>query len=515
MNLYDSQRAGEEFARAIRSGNPQTIARSAAANIWPLYNDYFEWLVSTVVGLPIGVLEQFPLLRVLHPMPTMFGRASPLFVLAADADEQRSMSPEETDFVYLGQMMAHRISGDISAALALSRRLERRLLAADFESRDRVGGPLWYFQHQIGSTRLAAADTSGALLEFGTARQLAKFAVRSDAERLALGGIALAHAVRGMHRDAARALAEARSLNAPTLPHAASIASSEAAAAGLLAVDRMEEDLDDILDLMEPYDSTESSWSFSLLARCRACLACERPEDALEAIRLAADAHVTQPGSFAADVIASMSIQAHLMTGDLLWARRTADVISDAGVLTRLAMARLFIQDGRLGAAAQQLRILAADDRVGPAQRAESTLLSGWLELVRNGEVAHETAVQISRTTRRDDARRQIVGMPRQLLDQASSGLSREVAAEIERMRAGLTAVATEARPTLTPGELRILDVSPMHPSIASMASALGLSPNTVKSQLRKIYRSLGCSTRADATRIASRLRLLTPENGS
>jgi DNA-binding CsgD family transcriptional regulator len=55
-----------------------------------------------------------------------------------------------------------------------------------------------------------------------------------------------------------------------------------------------------------------------------------------------------------------------------------------------------------------------------------------------------------------------------------------------------------QARPSLTSGELRILNALPAQRSTANMASSFHVSPNTVKSQLRSIYRKLGVSSRAE-----------------
>ncbi|NYD67687.1 helix-turn-helix transcriptional regulator [Agromyces atrinae] len=512
MNLNDSRRASDELTRALGSGNAETIARAASTNIWPLYSDHTDMLTMAIAALPSPVLERHPMLRVLHPMTPVLARTSRPFKPVVYADDARSMSPEELDFVYLAHMIAFRLSGDTAASVSYARRLEDRLLQTRVESRDRMDGPLWFFHHQIGSTLLSAGDTSGALLEFATSRQLGKFSLQTDAERMALGRTALAHAVRGSLGEADRALADAQQLPEPTHGHLCAVTTSEAAAAGLLAVDRMTDDVDELLSAMEPYDSIEVSWPFALLARCRSFLAREQPEDALEAIHLAADAHIVQDGSFASDVIAAKSIQAFLATGDIAWAHRVAEDKGASGVLTRLAVVRLSLQDGRFDAAAHDLRLLAADHSLGPAQRSEVVLLAGWLEFGRTGEITRDMALQISRTARRDDSRRQFAALPKQLIEHASTLLSGESGVEFDALTAGLATFEIARRPTLTAGEQRILNALAVHSSTASMASAFHVSPNTVKSQLRTLYRKLGCSSRAEAVRIATRLHLLAGE---
>lgn len=508
MNFSDAARAKDELADALVSGNAAAIARVAAYHVWPLYSEHFEMLTSAIAGLPSDALERYPMLRVLHPMTAVLARSARPFKPMFYADDSRSMSPEEVDFLYLAQMIAFRLSGDVTAALVYARRLEDRVQQTRIESRDRMDGPLWYFHHQIGSTLLSAGDSSRALLEFATARQLGRLSIQRDAERMALASAALAHAARGSHRDALRSLAEAQQSAAPTAAHANAIRSAETAAVAVIAVDLMSDDRDDSIAAMDPYDSLELSWPFALLARCRDFLSREQPEDALEAIQLAAESHLVQRGSFAADVIAAASIQALLVTGDVTRARRVAEEAAKYGVLTRLATVRMYLHEGRFDAAAHLLSALSGDQTLGPAQRADTVLLSGWLELGRSGGLAPDTALLISRTARRRHCRRQLAVMPRQLMEHVREQLPGDSVVEFDAATAGLTHFEMVSRPVLTPGELRILNALPASRSTAMMASSFHVSPNTVKSQLRTLYRKLGCSTRDDAIRIATRLHL-------
>jgi ATP/maltotriose-dependent transcriptional regulator MalT len=509
VNLSDADRAREELGRAIGSGHPETIARVAMSNIWPLYSCHSEMLTAAISTLPSPVLERYPVLRIIHPMTPVLARTTRPFKPLMYQDQARSMSPEEVDLVTVVQMIAFRTSGDVAAALIYARRLEDRILQTRVESRERTDGPLWFFHHQIGSTLLAAGDSSRALQEFATCRQLGRFSNQPDAQRLALGRTALAHAVRGSLDDADRALADARLQPPPTTAHVNSSRTSEATAAALVAVDRMSDDLDDRLAGLDPYDTIELTWPFALLARSRAFLAHQRPEDSLEAIRLARDAHPAQHGSFATDVIAAMSIKALLAIGDIPQARRIADQNVKAGVLTRLATVRVSLNEGRFDAAGSDIRLLTADRDLGPAQRSESVLLSGWLELASTGDIDVDTAGQIARIAKKPESRRLLATMPRQLIDHVKQQLPDESAAEFDAITTGLRNYEMRSRPMLTSGEQRVLNALPSHGTTAEMASAFHVSPNTVKSQLKSLYRKLGCSTREDAIKIASRLHLL------
>ncbi|GAA1918805.1 hypothetical protein GCM10009775_09200 [Microbacterium aoyamense] len=509
MNLNDPVKAKDELDRAVSSGSADAIARAAVANIWPLYSAHAGALRSAIVGLPSPVLERHPMLKMLHPMTPVLARTTRPFKPLIYQDDARTMSPEEVDFLTLVQMIAFRTSGDVTAALSYARRLEDRILQTRVESRERTDGPLWFFHHQIGSTLLAAGDTTRALLEFATSRQLGRFSIQRDAERMALGREALAHAVRGSLGDAERALAAAKTAPMPTVAHVDSCRTSEATAAALIAVDRMSDDLDDALAALDPYDTIELTWPFALLARARAFLARRQPEDALEAIHLASDSHPAQQGSFATDVVAATSIKALLAIGDITLARRIADENVDAGTLTRLATVRVALHDGRFDVAGHALRVLAADQSLGPAQRAESVLLGGWLELARTDDIDRDTALQISRIARKRDSRRLLAIMPRQLVDHVRALLPSEPAAEFDAVTSGLANFEMHPRPILTTGERRVLNALPSHQTTAAIAETFHVSPNTIKSQLQSLYRKLGSSTRDEAIKTASRLHLI------
>ena len=61
----------------------------------------------------------------------------------------------------------------------------------------------------------------------------------------------------------------------------------------------------------------------------------------------------------------------------------------------------------------------------------------------------------------------------------------------------------------LTPRERDLLALLPTHLSNAAMGEQLFLSVNTVKTNLKAVYRKLGASSRADAVDIARRMGLL------
>ena len=507
MNINDEAKAREELERAIGTSHAETIAKTAMANIWPLYSSHYVLLTKAIDMLPATVLERYPVLRVVHPMTPVLARNRPYKPLVYP-DDARGMSPDELDALTLGQMIAFRFSGDVAAALIYAQRLEERIHQMHVDGRARSDGPLWFLHLQIGSTYLAAGQSSRALLEFATARQLGRLSLQEDAERMAIARAALAHAVRGSLEDAEAALADGARMTPPTAAHENSTYSTERTAAALIAVERMSADMTCALAELEPYDSIEVIWPFALLARVRALLAWKRPHEALELLQLAGDAHPAQHGSFASDVIASNTIDALLAVGDEVAAHRIADAATNPGMLTSLSIVHLALCEGNHAGASRILRRIGAQRNLGPGVRAKHLLLSACLEFARKGSIDARMAASIARIAITGNSRHVLTTVPAGLIAQVESHLSGDTAEEFARAIAGLEFSDLESRPALTSSELRVLAALSRHATIARIAAEFHVSPNTIKSQLKSLYRKLGCSSREEAIEIGGRFRM-------
>ncbi|GAA3641387.1 hypothetical protein GCM10022200_26470 [Microbacterium awajiense] len=510
MNLSDSDRARAELERAVQGGDAEQIARAAMINVWPLLTSHTQLLVSTVSALDAHTLQRYPVLRIVHPMTAVLAGSSRSFKPEMYSEHARTMSAEEIDFVVLTQIIAYRTNGDVDAALLYAKRLSDRIRDVQHESRDRLDGPRWYFHHQIAATYLAAGDTGRALQELGTTRHLARLSAQPDAERAALGRIALAHAARGALGEAELALREAQGRPDPTPAHASSCISTENVAAAIISVDRLADDVEERLTALPAYESIELAWPLALLAKTRMLLAWQRPDDALEAVRLARIAHPIQPGSLAADAVHATTIMSLMEADEVPHARTVAEQAAvRSGVLTRLATVRLALREGDVSEANRLLRVLDQDHSRGPAQRAETALLSAWLEFLRTGALDRQAVAQMERVVHRRDNRRLLLSIPRQLVDAVRAGLPGERIGAFDAAVGDHARVEIEPLPDLTAGERRVLGSLRDGRSTAQLAADFHVSPNTIKSQLRSIYRKLGCSSRTEALRVAERLRLL------
>lgn len=67
-------------------------------------------------------------------------------------------------------------------------------------------------------------------------------------------------------------------------------------------------------------------------------------------------------------------------------------------------------------------------------------------------------------------------------------------------------------RPALSPGELQLLELLPSRAGNAALAATLGVSINTIKTRLRRLYAKLGASNRDDAVQRATHLGLTSED---
>lgn len=156
-----------------------------------------------------------------------------------------------------------------------------------------------------------------------------------------------------------------------------------------------------------------------------------------------------------------------------------------------LVLAIAAAADAHRGRVEDAVREVQRSDRVLAASRG----LPPWYEV--------ETRIALARTALRlSDVLR-----TRRLLAEASRLLRREPAAHVLRQRldelwAQADAVADSAIGggwSLTTAELRVLQLLPTHLSYPDIARRLFVSPNTVKTHARAVYRKLDASSRAEA----------------
>ncbi|GAA1542958.1 DNA-binding CsgD family transcriptional regulator [Microbacterium ginsengiterrae] len=509
MNFHDVAAAKLELDRARKAGNPDGIAAAAMNNFWPLYCSHYDELIAAIQSLPARDLDRYPMLRATHPMTRVMAQSGRPYKPLIYQDDARKLPPEQLDVLTLAQMIAFRFSGDVAAALVYAQRLDERIATVASESRYRTDGPLWFLHAQIGTTYLIAGDSAYALRKFTVAQQLAELSPLPDAVRFVLSRSALAHTLRGSLSEAEAALTAARREPEPTPAHVVSVRGTESATAALIAVERLSDDVDAHLAALEPFYSNDLSWPFALLARTRALLAKRRPHEALEALHLAEDAHPVQHGSTATDIITAMRIEALAAAGEESRARDIADGSGHTGGRTAIARAGLALHQGRLDAATRELRQVAADFAHGPGTRGRHQLLSAWLEFSRRGNVTADTASAFARIAIAGSLRRSLSTLPSGVITAVRERLDENERPAFDAAIDSIHFRDLRTRPSLTDSESRVLHALPVYETVAEIARAFHVSPNTIKSQLKSLYRKLGCSSREEAIELGGKFQLV------
>ncbi|MGB4778782.1 response regulator transcription factor [Microbacterium sp.] len=506
--------AALELARAVSSGDPDAVADVATRHIWPLFDRHYVQLTDAVRALPGRVLAQHPVLQLVHPLAPVLARSNEPFDAGRFAEMMRSRPEAEIDVLTMMQVISARMSGDIAGAMVYAGRLANRITRIHLVPAELAGQPIWMLHHQVGSTMLMAGHTRAALSHFATARQIGELTGSDDAVRSSLGRAALASAIRGSLDDADHALRSAAALPPASAAYQGAARGTEAVAAALVAVERQDAGAGSLVAQLEALDVADVVWPFLLLARGRLALSSLRPLDALEAVATTKSSHRVQIGSFAADAVTALTAEAHLALGDLPAARRAVDAGSSPGWLTLLARVRTAIHEGDLTHARSDARGLQEREGISPAHRVELLVLSAWADVLDGRELDAALAVRIARIVAGGEGRRIIASVPETVSTRVAQQLSKtEKGAFLSSLTGLVFPPQMPVRAALTPAELRVLRAIGEHTTASAVAAALHVSPNTVKSQLRSLYRKLGVATRADAIIEGSRLHLVRPDD--
>ncbi|MBS1861922.1 MAG: AAA family ATPase [Actinobacteria bacterium] len=154
-----------------------------------------------------------------------------------------------------------------------------------------------------------------------------------------------------------------------------------------------------------------------------------------------------------------------------------------------------------------QVDAAAADLATAERLFGELDHFSPWYGVETRLALAHAS----SRLGARAEARRFAAAAARELAElPGGSATLRRWLEQTEEALGGEEIPAPAER--LTAAELRILQFLPSHRSVPQVAADVHLSPNTVKTHVRSIYRKFGVSSRQDAVEFARRAGLLGEE---
>lgn len=420
--------------------------------------------------------------------------------------------------VRLGHAAALRSTGQLDAAANY---------VASARELDRPGGPLSVAARvelaarctlEDGLLKFHLGDMVAARAQLEAARGLAESLTR--AERIeCLGGLALVDYGASQLESASRHIAEAHDLSTGTNLWRSCYAAPALVAQILVAVERHDLEAAIAGESAALAAARGSDWKpLCYVALGYQRLAERRFADGLDVLDRAQQAYFSwTPAGFArsAEEQLRASILVQLDHGDQAWAiLRTIDADEHHIVCPARIIAQLRLAHGDLlGAASALTGCEAIATSHSPRTMAEVRMLRAAIEYERGELVLSDTIFDrclatMARTGSRAGLRRIPPGT---LAGLAARALTRDHDAETTRiLRRIADATPGEGRliEPLSRRELLVLAEVEKGSTVAGIAAALFISPNTVKTHLRRLYRKLGVSTRADAMRKAKSLGL-------
>lgn len=482
---------------------------------WPrLFMKHQDALRQAYAATPPGAFEHHPSARAVREMlfpvaPAVPGK--PLAELPEDLADVRALAsgPEVLDVLRsaLACMVAMRLREEWERSRDQAVRLATVLEVAQRQRFDEVAARIPGTELQIGLSHLLAGDPVTALRHCRRAHQNSDLDEIGHVERDAAGKIALIYAIRGDVSDAVRWLERSDDAQADHTDFNHHIESSRLSARALIAVARLDRtEAERVRNEMDHGLIEEELWAIRLHSLARVGLLLG---DVIGVRRLVDESNASlpyarRPAPPIGDLLLADVVDLSMAAGDH---GRAAAALSEATwdvPVVDIAQARLHLLTGD------------ADATVARAERAlASPLVSARVEVegLVLAAVAHE------QLGRRDAAAANF----RSAVTRSRASGSRAGFAMVPGHRLASLADTVDLplhdMPELFPPELSVIEVTPREHAVlrhlaagrqlSEIASVDFVSINTVKTQVRSIYRKLGASGRDEAVLLARRAGLV------
>ncbi|MBB1056955.1 hypothetical protein G6020_06000 [Dietzia sp. B19] len=471
-----------------------------------LYTTNFLQMDGDLRRIPADVLESEPLFGTLRRMHGQFSAPKDSPAPAPDIATSSDQLDESDDAARLMRMLSLRMDGRFEAAASEHSRLSR-IPVPDVETSTRAerDGPAFVFLH-LGLTLLLVGRFDDATRMFRRAHRLG---TGTFIERDAAGKLTLTHALLGHPADAGTWWDAER--QHPQLPRDSELVVRPAGMIGaaLSRLDRLDTEsaIGLITDLGAPADR-EELWGLALYVYGQIALSTGTAADGLRYVEhhMARFPGLCGHGAVVGPLLDGVRADLHLALGGSDAA--TELVGASSHPLTAPARARIRVYEGDHEGALEIVRRHHGDLRVTQRDSVELSLVGATASL---GLSAREEAVRYLERAVTTSA---LTGLVRPF-----TTLPRETIAKLARLgpelpvsahRTGSDAPSSPHTATeVTEREHAILRSLETGESISAIADRHFVSVNTVKSQLRSVYRKLGARSRGAAVEEARRLGLL------
>lgn len=409
--------------------------------------------------------------------------------------------------VLLVRSVVARLKGEFPAALEAADELDR-LLDEDADIAGRPAGTLAEAHFQSAMTRLLGLDLVGARAGFERSFTLAQGRGASG-DPLADRAAEASALVRALERDPEAAATWLDLVVAPEPGPAGVLASA------LVAIDSGDpESADASLRALESATDLDELWPFAVhVAALRGILSGD-PVETDAALDAAWSEHREQlvPGSTAQALLTADAAEIALLLGQLARAESILDAVPARTTWTAVPRARMAL----LGGDAKHALLFILE-----GQRRARTERHGQLDLAvlrAVAELALDRPADATASTLRavNTARKTGVVAPFRMLTPAHLASLATLAPEAAEFLAehriaggAFLAPYQSLAGALSERELIVLRSLEPGETVEQIAKKLFVASNTVKAQLRSIYRKLGVSTRTEALLVAASLGLL------
>lgn len=490
---------------ALRAGQTEMAADLLLEHIWELFFDDPRSVGALLAELPRQAVAARPGLVMLSnfiaPLPLLPSRGFTSRLRTDLPLRLDGLTDEERDWYFMARVVMHRMRSEFAEAHDIAARLRPRLRRPLPGRRRPTLQMLAGWMVQIGATELLAGDLDRALADFEEAATLPMFEGGETFRHDALVRSAMIHAIEGRLQLADSVLTAAREVPVRRNAYAERVNARRTLVEALVAVERMDAAAPDLLVASDEWFGDEL-WPVRLLARVRWELANANPAAALERVDSALRARPAPPGSLAYRLTTALRAEAMTMLGIA-----GPDPAPDDATCPWIALARAKQLLPEPARALRAARRLAASPNAGPTVRVEALLLATWAHERINGEIDQTHLRSAVALMRQEELWRPLALVPARIVAAAGVELPAVVSVATDR--------AVAAR--LTPREHDVLHRLAEPLSLQQIALDLHVSLNTVKSQVRSVYRRLGANSRAEAVAIATMHGLLddTPDRAS
>ncbi|QHG82337.1 helix-turn-helix transcriptional regulator [Rhodococcus rhodochrous] len=404
----------------------------------------------------------------------------------------------------LGQVVALRREGRFAEAASICDELASRAASSSTAPETTVVSDAT-FCFQAGLTYFFAVRPHEAM---GMLRRARSAGAGTPVGEDAAAVLGLMHALRGEGPEARAALSTDRTPRRHHRDSARLAHTAEQIAAALLAIDRLETDVAlDILVDIEASTAPNEFWALALYAQGSLALLTHTPMDGLRRIKAEIRKHPELHAGYNAVLVNAIRADLELALGDFDRARNL--VADSTHLFTAPVHARMRLLTGDPAGSEALVHHYGTDPICTPRQAMELAVLgaAAACALGRDSEARPHLDRAIALSQQTGLLRPFTMVSPLMARHLGSLGVALPTASEPTALD---TATYPKSKPVvrLTPRERAVLDGLIAGRSARTIAKAEFVSVNTVKTQLRSLYRKLGVNSGKDAVIAARHLML-------